>query len=187
MNCLYIYLLLLLIRGNHTDQADTTVTKKVMIVCSYNELLQLPDKRPGQGDFTSYFISLYPSKSGALKNIIIGNFVDKIKYSKVFAYDIDRNSYLTATSQYEVSKSRAEPTPVLPPLKELPKARTYYQLKAKPITLQIWTAEALCERYLKEKGGKIDSIFIVKSLSKFEPLDNFTDNASVSIQYKPLK
>jgi hypothetical protein len=67
MNCLYIYLLLLLIRGNHTNQADTTVTKKVMIVRSYNELLQLPGKRTGQGDFTSYFISLYPSKSRALK------------------------------------------------------------------------------------------------------------------------
>ncbi|QNN42406.1 hypothetical protein [Pedobacter roseus] len=193
MKLLSVCLSLLFINISHSPQTKNTVSKKVMIVRSYHELLELPKKTQNphkvvadfSGDFTDYYIALYPSEPGTLKDIILGDYNEQINASKVFGFDLDRNAYLTVKSRYNLPKFWDESEAVLPPLKEINEGKTYYRLKGKPITLNLWTADAICEKHIKIVAGKaVDSIFIVKKLANLQPLDNFVDSLSCTVQYK---
>lgn len=185
MKYLYICLLLFFIPDNGNTQTPTTVAKKVMIIRSYNELLKVPNRRPGQGDYTQHYISLYPPRRGALRITVLGSFVEKMNDSKVFGWDLDRDSYLSILKRYNIPLSKTIQPSLLP--EQLPEPKTYYRLNEKPITIQMWTAEAVCEKFMKEEDGQvIDSMFIVKSLKNFQPLDNFVDDSFCSIQWTSI-
>ncbi|WP_316811478.1 hypothetical protein [Pedobacter heparinus] len=80
------------------------------------------------------FLFSISTEAGALKNIVTGNIDDRINESKVFAYSIDRNSYLTIMKRYNIPKSHADYQDMLPELNAYAEAKTYCRLNEKPIT-----------------------------------------------------
>ncbi|WP_316793749.1 hypothetical protein [Pedobacter frigoris] len=188
MNYIHLSLLFFFTCLNLSKQTPELVTKKVMVIQVYGELLKINNHGPVPVDYWGFYISLFAPKPGALKPIVLGSFDDKINKNKIFAWDIDANAFSNVERRYQIVRPRTGPHLILPDMREFPECKTYYQLIEKPRTAVMWTADAICKKYTKEvNGAVVDSIFMVQSLKNLQPLDDFVDDSFCKIQWRSKK
>ncbi|PST82690.1 hypothetical protein C7T94_08515 [Pedobacter yulinensis] len=74
-----------------------------------------------------------------MEEIIFGDNLALNNKLKVYAYDIDRNAYLTINHRQNLGlmARKTEPFPVLPEIRKFPDSDTYYRLKTKDRTLRL--------------------------------------------------